>query len=132
MLGSKNIALIFGGELFAGVKSKLQRSIVGLQKHVGSNHFIFQFRMLTLQPRILIAAHIPPGPAVESTVLHMGDVIRNQIVASPIALVHRTPELAGLWIERDSTAGVADTVGVDSHSGPIGIEFENIGAILFA
>ena len=39
------------------------------------------------------------GPAVEGAVLHDGEIVRRLIVAAPIALVHRRPELAGARME---------------------------------
>ena len=39
--------------------------------------------MLALVARVLVAAHIPPQPGTKASVLYMGDVVRNQIVAQP-------------------------------------------------
>src|ERR1700722_5232398 len=83
-------------------------------------------------PRVLMRADIPPGPAVESAFLHVGDVVGDQVVAESVALVDRTPELAGLGIDRDSSARIADSVGVDLQLTIGGIASEDVGAIFFA
>ena len=46
----------------------------------------------------MVLANVVPGPAIESAVLHMGCVVRNQIVAERVAFVHCSPKLAGLWL----------------------------------
>ena len=79
-----------------------------------------------------MAAHVPPRPAVEAAFLHVGDVIGNQVVAQRVALVDRTPQLAGLGIDGESAAGVADAVGVDFQIGAVGIERKDVGAVLLS
>src|SRR3984957_620265 len=64
--------------------------------------------------------------------LHGGGGIRGQVVAESVALVDRTPELAGLGIDRDSSARIADSVGVDLQLTIGGIASEDVGAIFFA
>src|SRR6266850_1558805 len=85
--------------------------------------------MLALMPRVLMSTHVPPGPAIVTALLHVGDVVRNQIVPQRVAFVHRTPQLAGLRIDRHSYA-VADAVGVNAHCRAVRIEFEDIRTIL--
>ena len=61
--------LILGWKLLAFVEREFQRRVVRLQQHIRNDHFIFQLRMLALMPRILMPAHVPPRPAVESAFL---------------------------------------------------------------
>src|SRR6266852_8272948 len=100
MLGSENIALIFRWKLFPVIEGEFQRSMVRMEDYIRRDDFVFQFRMLTRVPRILMTAHVPPGPAIESAFLHMRDVVRNKIVAQRVALVHRTPQFACFRIDR--------------------------------
>ena len=61
------------------IKRNLERSIVRLQQHIRHNRLIFQLRMLSLVPRILVRPHVPPRPAIKSAFLHMRDVIRTRL-----------------------------------------------------
>src|SRR6266496_3234935 len=85
--------------------------------------------MLALMPRVLVRSHVPPGPAVESAFLHVGDVVGNQVVAQRVALVDGTPQLAGLGMDGNSTTRVADAIGKYLHIRTIGIEYQNVSAI---
>src|SRR5688572_18664281 len=49
--------------------------------------------MLAFVVRVLVSAHIKPGPAVKTAILHSRHVIGNKIVPKFIALVHRRPQL---------------------------------------
>ena len=102
-----------------------------LEEHVGHDHFVFQLGMLAGVARVLMAAGVIPGPAVEAAFLHVGDVVGRQVVAEQVALVGRAPEVAGLGLNRFADA-VADAGGVDALAGAVGIEFEHVGAIDFA
>src|SRR5437764_14723696 len=84
--------------------------------------------MLPFHPRIGMSAHIEPGPAVKAPVLDMGDVIGNEIIAKPIALIGRTPEFAGCGIEGNADR-IANAGSINAKPGTVGIEFENVGAI---
>src|ERR1700733_15958188 len=88
--------------------------------------------MFAFMPRILMAAHIPPGPAVESAFLHMRDVVGNQVVAQTIALIYRAPQLAGLGIDRNSASGIANAIGIHAQRAVRGIAPENVGTIFLA
>src|SRR5580704_4033080 len=109
MFGRENIALVFRWKLFAVVKSEFQRRVVRVEDYVWRNDFVSQLGMLARVARILVATHVPPRPAVETAVLHMGDVIGNEVVTESVALIHRTPQLAGLRIHGQAYT-VADTV----------------------
>ena len=65
-----------------------------LQQHVGDDHRVLQVGVLALVPRILIAADVVPGPAVEAALLDVRDVVGDQVVAQLVALVDRRPQLA--------------------------------------
>jgi len=69
--------------------------------------------MFPLVAGILVAADIPPGPAIESALLHVSDVVGHKIVSQAIAFVDRAPELVGFRIDGKSTAGIANSVGVN-------------------
>ena len=60
----------------------------------------------------------------------MCDVIGDQVVAKRIALVHRTPQLARLGIDRESAAGIANAVGIYTQLTLLRIAGQNIRAIL--
>ena len=130
MLGREKISLIFRRKLFAIVESNSERCVVRVQQDVGRDDLVLEFGMLALVPGILMAAHVPPGPAVEAALLHMGDVVGNQVVAQSVAFVDRAPQLAGLRIRRKPHA-VANAVGVNLHARAVGIELQNVGAVLF-
>src|SRR5271156_1275271 len=85
--------------------------------------------MCSLMPRILVAAHVPPRPAVKAALLYVRDVVRYQVVAQPVALVHGTPQLAGFRTKRDAAACVAYAVGVDARIAAVRIKFQDVGAI---
>src|SRR6266404_1563754 len=101
-----------------------------MQNHIWRDDFVFQFRMLARVSRVLVAAHVPPRPAVETAFLNVGDVVWNEIVSQRIPLVHRTPQLTGLRVDRQAYT-IADAVGVNSHRRTVGIELQNIRTILF-
>ena len=56
--------------------------------------------MLAGKTRILIRAHVVPGPAVEAALLDVRDIVGHQIVPEGIALVYSNPQLAGLRVYR--------------------------------
>jgi hypothetical protein len=74
-------------------------------------------------------AHVPPGPAVEAAFLHVGNVVGNQVVSQPVAFIHRTPQRACFRLDRHPHI-IPDALRVHAHCGTIGIEFQNVGAIL--
>src|SRR5271167_357194 len=80
MFSSENIALVFLWELFAVIKRQFQRRVVRMKDDIRRNDFVFQLGMFAFVARVLMAAHIPPGPTVKTAVLHVGDIVGNQIV----------------------------------------------------
>lgn len=86
MFGGKDIAAIFRRELLS-IESQFQRSVVRLQHYVGSDDFALQFGMFALMAWILMSVHVPPGPAVEAAILHVRDVVGDQVVSQSVTLV---------------------------------------------
>src|ERR1700722_410950 len=85
--------------------------------------------MLAFVPWILMRAHVPPGPAVEAAFLHVSDVVGHEVVAECIALIYGAPEFAGLRIYANTSAGVADSVGIDFQFAMVRIAGQNVGAV---
>src|SRR6202030_3059919 len=86
---------------------------------------------LALVPRILVIADIDPRPAIEPAIAHARDEIGRQIVTEPVALIRRTPEVAGLRLDGEADA-IAQPRGEDSQIASIGVQGENVGAIVLA
>src|SRR5947209_3142856 len=101
-----------------------------LHKHVGDDYFVLQLGMLALMAWILMAADVIPRPAVEASVLDVGNVLRGKIVANVVAFVDGTPRLARFGINGNAHA-IANTGGEDAASGAVGIEFEDVGTLKF-
>ena len=131
MFGRKDVAFVFRGKLLRLIKCHFQRSKVRLQEHVGSNDFIFQFRMLALMLGVPGSAHVKPGPAVKASILNMSDVVRNEVVAQRIAFVYRAPEISSLRLN-SNTHGIADARRVDAEARAVRVVFQNVGAVQFA
>src|SRR5215472_12896531 len=81
--------------------------------------------------RILMAADVPPGPAIETALLDMSDVVRNEIVSQAVPFVHRAPQLPCFRVYSQPATGIADAIGIDPHTGAIGIELEDVSSIFF-
>src|SRR5215469_2661465 len=75
-----------------------------LQQNVWHADSVAQGGFLPRMARILVAADIKPGPAIEGAFAHPGYKIGHEIVTEPVALVDRTPELAGSGLHRHSDA----------------------------
>ena len=109
--GGERVPAIFRGKgrhaVGGGVKSHFQRGRVRLQQHVGNDGLAGQVRALAGMAGIFVVAHVIPGPAVESALLHARDVIRHQIVAQAVALIGGDPQIARVRIHRQPHA-VAD------------------------
>src|SRR5579863_7809112 len=86
--------------------------------------------MLARVSGVLIASNIEPRPSVESALLDVCYVVRRQIVAQFVALVHRGPKLARGWMDRQAYR-IADAVSVNAQAAPVGVEFQDIGAMKF-
>src|ERR1700720_2072901 len=122
VFGGKDIAAIFGGKLGAFIEGDFEGSIVGLEKDIGDNRLVFQFRMPAVVTRILMTADVPPRPAVETSVLDMGDVVGDEVVSQAVAFVDGAPQFVGFGIDGKAAARVADSVGVDAYFGAVRVE----------
>src|SRR5947208_3063705 len=85
--------------------------------------------MLALVPGVLIRADVVPGPAIEASLLNVGDVIRWQIVTELVALVNRSPQFPGLRIYGDADR-IADAPGIDAQSRAVGVRFQDVGPVV--
>src|SRR5215472_6761449 len=85
--------------------------------------------MFPLMPRILMSAEVPPRPPVKPAFLDMGDIVRHQVIAERVALVHRAPQLPCLWIDEDSSAGIANPGGIYAQCAVRRIAHLNVGPI---
>lgn len=86
--------------------------------------------MRALVTWVLVRPDIVPRPAVEASLLDVGNVVRNQVVAEPVPLVDGGPELAGIRVDVDAD-GVADAPGIQSLAAAVRVELEDVGAALF-
>src|SRR5207248_8735420 len=98
-----------------------------LHQDVGNDDLVLQLRVLSFMTRVLMAADVIPGPAVEASILDVRDVLRRKIVADVVTFVDGTPRLARFGIDGNSDA-IANAGGEDAASRAIGIELENVGA----
>jgi len=146
------VAVILTWELaIGGVESHLKRSHVGLNENVGSDHFGGEIDALAglglvrgercrlkvgagavgaglLEAWVLEAAHIVPGPAVETALLDRGHIVGNKMVAQVVAVVGRAPQLTGDGID-GFTHAVADAGGVHLDELSFGSVLEDVGAM---
>src|SRR5258706_6421288 len=88
--------------------------------------------MLALVPRVLMPAEIPPGPAVEPAFQHVRDVIGHEVVAQRVALIYRTPQLAGLRTHCNSAPSITNAVGIYAQNAIRGIADKNVSGVLLA
>src|SRR5882724_7089110 len=110
VFSNKSATVITRWKLFAIVKSKLQGSDMGSEEHVGNDGPGDKIRLLRFDARVDVVSDVAVGPTVKSTVLQAGQIIRRQIVAEFIALVHGGPRSAGHRFDREPN-GIAQTGG---------------------
>src|SRR5258708_4158680 len=87
--------------------------------------------MLSLLPRILMSADVPPRPPIKSPLLHMRNVIRDKVVAERIAFIHRAPQLACLGVDCDSASCVPNAVSINLQLAGFRITCKDVGTIFF-
>lgn len=92
-----------------------------LKQNIGNNDLALQLRVLAFVSRIPMTADVIPRTAVETTVLHVGDVIGSEVVAEFVPLIDRAPDLATPGMNRDLRIPEAYTrsclpPGVDSRT----------------
>src|SRR5271170_3458411 len=128
MLGREAVTGIVRGELFAGVEDHLQRRKVRLQNYVRSDDLTLQLRMCSDKARVLMVAHVVPGPAVEAILLHAGDVVGDEVVAQTVTLVGGAPELTSSWVDRLADA-VPNAIGVHLEELTVRSELKHVSAM---
>src|SRR5712664_790354 len=129
MLRCKDVPSIFSRKLRAAIKSHLQRCIVRLQYYIWRDDFLLHLGMLPRKSWVLIAAHVPPRPAIEATLLHVRDVVGYEVIAQSVSLVYRAPQLAGFGVY-GQTDSIANAGSIDAHPRTVGIVFKDSGPIL--
>src|ERR1700733_11192133 len=130
MLGGEDVAPIFSWELIAVIERQFKRCIVRMEYDIGRYDFILELGMLSCVARILVFAHVPPGPAVKTAVFYSGNVVGDEVVAQPIAFIDRAPQRACLRLDREPNA-IPNAIGIHAHCRAVWIELEDVGAILF-
>src|SRR5258706_2241637 len=88
--------------------------------------------MFALAPRVLMPAEIPPGPAVEPAFLYVRDVVGDEVVAQRVALIYRTPQLAGLRTHCNSAPSITNAVGIYAKMAIHRIAHKTVCAILLS
>src|SRR5262249_52724698 len=84
---------------------------------------------LRLDPGIDVLAEIAVRPAVESALLHRGQIVGNEIRPEFVPFVDNGPEHTTLRLE-GQTSRIAQTAGKDAKPSCRAIDFENVGAVL--
>src|SRR6516164_2016594 len=85
--------------------------------------------MFPFMPRILMRSEVPPWPSIKPALLHMRDIVRHQVVAECVTLVHRAPQLPCIGIDQDSPAGIANPRGINAERAVRWIAHLNVGPI---
>jgi hypothetical protein len=127
VIGDEQVPAVLGRELPAGVEGEAERRRVGLELDRRERHppALLAARSEVRIHDDLAARREALGPAVEGAVRHRGEIVRRQIVAAPVALVHGRPELAGARVKgeahRVAQAGgdevLARAVCLEPHDG---------------
>src|SRR5215471_16193504 len=94
-----------------------------LEQHVWDGDLALQVRSLAVVPRIFDGAKIIPRPAIKGAIMHARNKIGNKIVAELVALVDRTPDIAGLGMRGESNT-ITDSACVDPSIPATGVEHE--------
>src|SRR5262249_6715956 len=87
--------------------------------------------MLAREARVLMAADVIPGPAIEAAGFDMRDVLRHQVVSQSVAFVHAAPEFAGHGIHAQAH-WVANATGVNTHELALRTVFEDVRPMGFS
>src|SRR5262249_37778680 len=129
MLAHKGSFPISFGKAGARIEREPERSDMGAQRIVRSNGLGHEVGLLRLHPWIDMLAEIAVGPAVECAVLYRSHVVRHEISAELVALVHDGPKRMSLRLER-KTIGIAQPAGKHAETTCRPIDFEDVGAIV--
>src|ERR1700723_1583133 len=132
MFGRESIPVILGRNrgFSCRIESHFQRCHVRLNQHIGGDDFGFELRMGTDQSRILMSAHVIPGPTVKSSFPHGSYIVWDKVVSEPVAFIGRTPELARDWVDRLAHA-VAKPIGIHFNKLAFRGKFEHISPVKF-
>src|SRR2546421_13104173 len=76
---SENVALVFGRELVAGVKTQVETGRMRLHEHIGNIHLIGELRMFSFVAGVGVIADVKPGPAIKAARAYAANVIGWQI-----------------------------------------------------
>ena len=104
-----------------------KRCRVRSQGVIGRNSAGYKVRTLGLHPRINMLSKIAVRPAVKSAVSHRGKVVRNQVVADFVALVHDRPQCPAGGFPRKAI-GIAQTRGIEALCAGVQINLPDGGA----
>ena len=93
-----------------------------LEQHVGRDRRLHLVGPQLREARLRMLADVRIGPAVERALLHAGEIVRHQIVAEPVALLHHGVEIAGVGIEGERrriahagrVGGLVAAVGIEA------------------
>jgi hypothetical protein len=88
--------LVFRRKLVALVEDEVEQRGMRLEQEIGSDRCFDLVWGLVREAGLRMLADIGIRPAVKPAPLGPGSENRKQIVAEPVALLHDSPELAGL------------------------------------
>ena len=101
VLGGEDVAPVFLGKdrgpRGRRVEGHLERRRMGLQRNVRIDRLAGKLGPFAGMPRVLVVSHVVPGPAIEPSLAHMGDVVRNRSSPRPSRSLteHHTLPVAG-------------------------------------
>jgi hypothetical protein len=75
---------------------------VRLEQQIRHDRRLHFARRKICEARLWMLADIGVGPAVETALLHAGQIVRGQAIAEAVALLHRGVKVAGLRLEREA------------------------------
>src|SRR5690606_5740020 len=80
------------------------------------------------RPRVDVLAPVAVGPAVEGAVSNRGQIVRHQLRAQLVALIHDRPQLPGTGLDIQG-GRVADAPGDGSARAGLAVHFPDDGAL---
>src|SRR6185295_9727043 len=101
-----------------------------LDQDLRHDDLVLEIRALASVGRVLVAADVVPGPAVEAAVLYGGQVIGRKIGTDMVAFVPRAPESTGAWLD-GHTGAVAQAGRIVADGLAFRIEHAHHGPVLF-
>src|SRR3569832_1151306 len=115
VLTHERAAPVLGRKGRAGVEGHAQRRYVRAQGVVGRYRLLHQVRHLGLHAGVHVLSVVAVRPAVETSVLHRGQVVGHEIVAALVTLVGHGPQGACARLPAHAV-GVADAAGELAHA----------------